>query len=263
MNEVNDFDILICGEPTEDMHELKIILNNLSKKICKMTQLIIHYSGTSENASIEIPFWGRNVLESSLTCMLGRLDPFRLITVFKVQSDPSYDLGKKAQSAVEWSVDILAKNKDTNLWSFENKKESFNRALLGNYIGEIVWKPGFRALSDYVDNQNMDSEWMNEILSESEDANFEKGKSMAARMFSMFSKGVHSESLVDVHSMLDLVTLAGMVADTFKLCATLGLVSHFIGFMVPVIEKERALNIFLSVEEMVGECTIMKNYMQI
>ena len=102
-----------------------------------MTELIIKYNGTPENASIEIPFWGRNVLESSLTCLLGRLDPFRLITVFKVQSDPSYDLGKKAQSAVEWSGDILARNRERNLWSFDNKKESFDRALLGNYVGEI------------------------------------------------------------------------------------------------------------------------------
>lgn len=74
-------------------------------------------------------------MESSLTCLLGRLDPFRLITVFKVQSDVSYDLGKKAPSAVEWSSDILARNRDRDLWSFENKKEDFDRALLGNTEG--------------------------------------------------------------------------------------------------------------------------------
>ena len=252
MNEIKNFDILICGEPTEDMYELKTIIDNLSEKICKMTELIIKYNGTPENASIEIPFWGRNVLESSLTCLLGRLDPFRLITVFKVQLDPSYDLGKKAQSAVEWSGDILAKNRDRNLWSFDNKKESFDRALLGNYVGEIIWKPGFCALSDYMENKNTNSDWVNEILSESEEGNFEKGKSMAGRMFSSFSKGVHSECLVDVHTMLDTVTLQGMIVDTYKLCATLGLVSHFVGFMSPTIDKERALNIFLSVEEMIG-----------
>ncbi|WP_270644912.1 hypothetical protein [Merdimonas faecis] len=252
MESINNFDILICGEPTNDMHEFKTVLDNLSAKICKMTELIMNYNGNFGNANIEIPFWGRNVLEASLTCLLGRVDPFRLITVFKVQSDSSYDLGKKAQSAVEWSSDILAKNRDRNLWSFENKKESFDRALLGNYVGEIIWKPGFRALSDYVGNRNIDSEWLNDILAESEDANFEKGKSMASRMFSSFSKGIHSECLVDVHTILDLVTLRSLIADTYKLCATLGLVSHFIGFMAPIIEKERALNIFLSVEEMVG-----------
>lgn len=191
-------------------------------------------------------------MEASLTCLLGRLDPFRLITVFKVQSDTSYDLGKKAQSAIEWSSDILAKRRYTNLWSFDNKKENFDRALLGNYVGEIIWKPGFRALSDYIENRNIDSEWLNEILSENEDANFEKGKSVAGRMFSSFSKGIHSECLLDIHSVLDLVTLHSLIVDTYKLCSTLGLVSHFIGFMTPVIEKERALNIFLSVERMVG-----------
>ncbi|MCI8795793.1 MAG: hypothetical protein HFG89_02915 [Dorea sp.] len=251
MDGINDFGILMCGEPTEDMRDLKIIIDNLSEKICKMTELIVCYEDTSEKACIEIPFWGRNVLESSLTCLLGRLDPFRLITVFKVQSDTSYDLGKRAQSAVEWSSDILARNRDRNLWSFEKRKESFDRALLGDYVGEIVWKPGFRSLSDYIENRNIDSEWLNEILSESEDANFEKGKSMAGRMFSSFSKGVHSECLVDIHSILDLVTLHSLIEDTYKLCSTFGLVSHFVGFMTPIIEKERAINSFLSVERMV------------
>ncbi|MDE7416954.1 MAG: hypothetical protein K2N44_11790, partial [Lachnospiraceae bacterium] len=106
---------------------------------------------------------------------------------------------------------------------------------------------------DYIENRNINSEWVNEILTENEEANFEKGKSMAGKMFSSFSKGVHSECLVDVHSILDLVTLRSMVVDTYKLCATLGLVSHFVGFMTPVIEKEKALNIFLSVEEMVSD----------
>lgn len=30
MNEINDFDILICGEPKEDMYDLKMIIDNLS-----------------------------------------------------------------------------------------------------------------------------------------------------------------------------------------------------------------------------------------
>ena len=252
MSGIHNFNVLICGEPTEDMHELKIIMDNLSQKISKMTELIVNYNGTPENAGMEIPFWGRNVLESSLTCLLGRLDPFRLITVYKVQLDSSYDLGKKAQSAVEWSGDILAKNRDRNLWSFENKK-NFDRALLGNYVGEIIWKPGFHALSNYIGNRNIDSGWLNEILMESEEGNFEKGKSLAGRMFSSFSKGVHSECLVDVHTILDLVTLQGLVEGTFKLCATLGLVSHFVGFLAPVIERERALNIFLDGERMIED----------
>ena len=252
MESIKDFDILICGEPTSDMYEFKTVMNNLAKKIGKMTELSIGFEPNSDNASIEIPFYGRNVLESSLTSLLGRLDPFRLITVFKVQSDASYDLGKKAQSAVEWSSDIISKNRDRNLWSFENKKESFDRALLGNYMGEIVWKPGFSALSDYVGDRTINSDWLNEILSENEDVNFEKSKSLAVRMFSSFSKGVHSESLVDVHSMLDTVTLKSLIVDTYKLCATLGLISHFVGFMTPTIDRERALAIFFNVEEMIG-----------
>lgn len=56
MDRINNFDILICGEPTEDMYELKTVIDNLSVKITKMTELIIHYDGDAENANIEIPF---------------------------------------------------------------------------------------------------------------------------------------------------------------------------------------------------------------
>lgn len=252
MESVKDFDMLICGNTNSDMHDFKIVMDNLSKKIAKITELIIHFHGEADQASVEIPFYGRNLLESCMTGLLGRLDPFRLITVFKVQSDDSYDLGKKVQSAVGWSGDIMATNKAKNLWSFENKKEDFDRALLGNYVGEIVWKPGFRALSDYVGNRELNSQWLDEIMSVSEEGNFQKSKSTAGRMFSSFSKGVHSECLVDIHTVLDSTTLTSLLADTYKLCATLGLISHFVGFMASIIGKERALAIFLNVEEMIG-----------
>ncbi len=252
MESVKDFDILLCGEPTTNMYELKIVMDNLAAKIAKMTQLIVDFSGDIDKASIEIPFYGRSVLEAAFTGLLGRFDPFRVITVYKVQSDPSYDLGKKALSAVEWSNDIMAKNRSANLWSFENKKENFDRALLGNHVGEIIWKPAFNALSDFIGSRTFNSDWLNEILAENEEANFQKSKSIAGRMFSAFSKGIHSESLVDIHEMLDPVTLIGLIVDTYKLCATLGLVSHFVGFLVPTIEPERALNIFFGVEELIG-----------
>ena len=67
----------------------------------------MNYNWENGNANVDIPFYCRNVLESSLTAILGRIDPFRLITVYKVQSDPSYDLGKRAQTAVEWAGDIV------------------------------------------------------------------------------------------------------------------------------------------------------------
>lgn len=251
MNRTYDFDLLICGIPTENMHDFGIVINNLSNKIKRITELIVDYNWDSDQANIDIPAYGRNLLESSLTAILGRMDPFRLITIYKVQSDTSYDLGKRAQIAVEWSGDIIAKSAPTNMWHFEKKKDSFDRALLGNYIGDIVWKPAFSALNDYLSENPENSDWLAEILSLNEESNFEKAKSSAGRLFSSFSKGVHSECLIDVNTILDVVTLKSLIKDLFKLCATLGLVSHFVDFLATTIEKERALQIFKDVERMI------------
>ncbi|KNZ40471.1 hypothetical protein [Acetobacterium bakii] len=252
MENIKDFDILICGEPTSDMYVFEDVLTNLSSKIAKLTKLTIEYDWNSNRANIEIPFYGRNVLESTLTALLGRTDPFRLITVYKTQADASYDLGKKAQLAVEWTGDIIAKKMATDLWSCEKKKDSYDRALLGNHMGELVWKPAFRELSDFLEVKEYESDWLNEVLSEDENSNFEKSKSIAVRLFSSFSKGVHSECLVDINTMLDTVTLKSLIKDMYKLCATLGLLSHFIGYIMPIVERDRALTMFLDVEEMIN-----------
>lgn len=253
MEEVHDFEILVCGECSTNMFDYGEIITNLSSKITKITELIINYDWNNGKANIDIPFYGRNILESSLTAILGRIDPFRLILVYKVQADSSYDLGKKAQSAVEWTGDILAKEAPrNNLWFFDKKKESFDRALLGNYVGEIIWKPAFRVLSDYIADHEYDSVWLTEILSENENSNFERAKSTAARVFSSFSKGVHSECLIDINTILDDVTLKSLIKDMYKLCATLALASHFVDFLASRIDKDRALSIFLEVEEMIG-----------
>lgn len=248
----HNFEILICGETTSNMFDYGEIITNLSNKISKVTELIVSYEWSNGKANIDIPFYGRNILESSLTAILGRIDPYRLIVVYKVQSDPSYDLGKRAQSAVEWTGDILAKEPPrNNLWQFDKKKESFDRALLGNYIGEIIWKPAFRALVDYLEDKEYDSVWLTEIISENENSNFERAKSTATRLFSSFSKGVHSECLIDINTVLDDITLKSLIKDVYKLCATLALASHFVDFLATKIEKERALGIFLEVEEMI------------
>lgn len=247
------FSELLCGVPQDNLFELKNVVNNMKVKLDLYTDKILEYDWTVENIDSEIPFYARNILETSLTILLGRSDPFRVITVYKVQSSPSYDIGKRSKSAIEWSGDIIAKSKGTNLWDFNNTKESFDRALLGNCQGEIIWKPGFSALSDYIESHEITSDWINEILGEDENSNFEKCKSLSSELFSAFSKGVHSESLVDISLMYDVVTVKTLIKDLFKLCSTLGLVSHFVGVMKPSVIVEDAIKKFSEMEAVINE----------
>lgn len=247
------FGKLLCGEPIDDMREMKQIMDNLRSKLDILCdKILVHNWNTNENAA-EVLFYGRNILETSLTALLGRTDPFRLITVYKIQSSDNYNIGKKMQSAVEFTGDIIASEKAKNLWDFTKKKEAFDRALLGNYLGEIIWKPGVNALTDYIENKNITSEWITEVLSIDERANFERWKSESSRLFSSFSKGVHSESLVDMGIVFDSITIKDLVKDLYKLCATLGLISHFIGYLVPNLSVDEALELFCETEETINE----------
>lgn len=248
-----EFGKLLCGKPQDNMFEFSEIINNLIQKIDYLSNKILTYNWIEDEANIDISFYARNMLETALTALLGRTDPFRVITVYKVQSTSDYDLGKKSESAVQWSGDIIAGTKGDDLWNVKRKKDSFDRALLSNHQGEIIWKPGFAALSDYVQDKGISSVWLDDILSDNENSNFEKCKSESARLFSSFSKGVHSESLVDISVIFDIITLKNLIKDLFKLCATLGLISHFIGYLVPNLSIDEAVHIFCEMEEKVNE----------
>lgn len=225
-----------------------------SRKLQRITTLIVSYNWEIGEANIDIPSYCRNLLESSLTVLLGRIDPFRLITVYKVQSDISYDLGKRSQIAIEWSGDIISTSSTSqSLWHFNKKKESFDRALLSDHMRDIIWYPAFRSLNDYIADNSFQSIWLNEITTYDEYHNFERLKTDAMRLFSSFSKGVHSECLIDINLMLDNLTLKTLIKDVYKLCSTLGLASHFVDFLTPKIDLQQALSIYLKLEEMIED----------
>lgn len=246
------FASLLCGVTNDSLYELKSIIENLRGKLILYTNKIIEYNWEEDSVDVEVCFYARNILETSLTVLLGRIDPFRIITVYNVQSSPSYDLGKRSKSAIEWTGDIVATKRGENLWDFEKTKENFDRAVLSNHQGEIVWKKGFTALADYVEENGISSAWLEEILAIDEQSNFEKCKRLSSELFSSFSKGVHSESVVDISLMYDSVTMKTLIKDLYKLCSTLGLVSQFIGYMIPNISVEDAITDFCEVEEVIN-----------
>lgn len=253
MEDSKEYEVLVCGYTSDNMYDYKVISDNLLCKIKMLACRIINYDWNSYNAIYDISFYCRNILESTFTMLLGRSDPFRLLIVYKVQIDSTYDIGKKANCAINWLGDIISKNSQaSNLWNSDKKLESFDRALLGNYMGEIAWKPAFRMLCDYVADKNIESQWLSEIVSLDENGIFSMSKSVSMRLFSSFSKGVHSECLSDITINFDEVTMKNLVKELFKLCALLSLSSHFIDFWVGKIDIERAINIFLDVEEMVS-----------
>ena len=86
MNGCREYETLICGDITiENMYDYHEIMKNLSDKIKKLTYLIMNYNWENGNANVDIPFYCRNVLESSLTAILGRIS-----TIFPGNQEVEY-----------------------------------------------------------------------------------------------------------------------------------------------------------------------------
>ncbi|MEI7028454.1 hypothetical protein [Paenibacillus sp. y28] len=186
--------------------------------------------------------------------MLARLDPFRVLIVYKVQSSANYDVTKRSNVALQWSGDILATTKPRNdIWNPEVKTSEYDRALLSNYFGELFWKPGFLNVIDFLPSYTISkpSDWKDELEVKDEMQFFEMAKTEAGKLFSAFSKGVHYEFLVNTDSVYDATTVQDFVLRMLKTISDLGLVSHFGGLMSSSLPKEGALDLYLEVEEMV------------
>lgn len=245
---------LLCGKPSDTPSEVDNILFRLNDTISKFTRKLLSANLLIEDEREIAPFYARTILEASGTALLARIDPFRVLSVYKVQLSRNYDVTKRSNIALQWTGDIIAANKPKeDIWNPENKVSDYDRALLGNHYGELFWKPGFLNVIDYISNYSdrQQSDWTNKLEQKEETPFFETAKTEAIKLFSAFSKGVHYEFLVNTDSIYDATTVQDFTQRMLQTISDLGLVSHFGGFMATALDKEDAYNYYLEIEEMV------------
>ncbi|WP_342533655.1 hypothetical protein MHB40_25125 [Lysinibacillus sp. FSL K6-0057] len=196
------------------------------------------------------PFYARTILEASMTLLLLRVDPFRILSIYKVQSSSKYDVTKKSNVALLWTGDIIAVSKaKEDIWNPENKVSDFDRALLGRHWGELLWIPTLTKLQDHIAEKQIESNWLNNFLSEEAIAYYERIKTDSMKLFSFFSKGIHYEFLIDIESAYDNLTMQNNLYSMFQKLALLALVSHFDPSVNHNINKEDSTTLFLKIEE--------------
>lgn len=247
---------LACGNLAScysHSQELKQIQTTLQKKLGFFITKLVSCNFDLDDARYFAPFYSRNILETTATALLARIDPFRAIITYKVQNDTSYSIESPSNVAINWRNDILADEAPPSkgLWHFENKMKDFNRALFSKYQGEIIWKQAFLELTDYIAIHPQSSSWLQELLADDEDVFFEKYRSNAKRLFSSFSKGVHTEALTNVNFLYDDITLRTLSEDLLKWCCILGLLSHFSPYILLPYSHKIALAQFVQAERMV------------
>lgn len=200
---------------------------------------------------IAAAFYSRSVLEASLSSLIARTDPFRVLIVRSVQSQPGYKIEIKSKSAIEWLGDVLPKDRPPHdMWASTHPADKFDRSLLGGYQAEVFWEPAFQdVVDDPVVQAETGSDWLRELVGYTPRQFTTVNRAMAKDLFSSLSKGVHQEFLVGPNVMYDEATVTQLVADTIRLCTSLGLISHKLCPGIAAVSMKTALGWFRRTEE--------------
>ena len=236
---------LVCGVPSGN-GDLAICLKHLGSDFVDSRRL----SGSARARVRTVdrllsPFLARSVLEVACTSIIARWDPFRVLALAKIQSQGAYDPSRKVGSAIQWSGDVLAKSPGgPNLWDTEKKPDSFDRALLSDHQGEILWQPAFAMLLDHLAGYSGASQSLQDLVNIEPRAIVPRLRGTAGRLYSRASKGIHHEFVLSLSSYYDDATLAELANETLWVAATMGLIINFSENAAFRITHNRAVTIY-------------------
>ena len=172
---------LICGTPVKAGafvdSDYAGLVERLRSDLAELhTQIQIAAGNTTLlPASAVFPFLSRKFLELSLTGLLARIDPLRVIAARKNQRDTSFEPGRQNASSISWSGDIFPSEKPPEGTAWESKalKKGVERSVLGWHYGDVAISPGLNWLAD-VDNSG--SEWLRELSNQEKPFEWIKGR---------------------------------------------------------------------------------------
>lgn len=239
---------LICGYNFESEIEIDKILQHLSESLKKViNEIIVLPSLENDRLSLYGPYLGRSLLELSVTALLGRIDPFKIILMKRKQEQPDYELGKPHSSAIRWQGDVVDKAV-SNLWA-ENSLKNPTRAILGAYQVELVMIKSAQKIFDEGNEQSI-GEWYTELTQTDANGLIEKLKSKINAIYSSLSKGVHHELLVPHESVMDRDTVLNLINDTLFIVATLGLLVSRIPYAYQKCPQEESFMHYKNAKEL-------------
>jgi hypothetical protein len=195
------------------------------------------------------PFVVRSMVEVACTSLIARLDPFRILTLAKIQGQATYDVSEKVAAAFQWQGDVVTE-KVKELWRTSRKTNEMTRALLGDYYDVISWQPAFLRLLDYL-QQTADTgngSWLSELLNVEPSSLVPQFRGTALKIYSTASKGVHHEFVLSISSYYDDATLDQLAEDVVRLLATMGLVMNFAESTAYGLKATRAVSYYKALQ---------------
>jgi hypothetical protein len=221
LENINSFVRLICGTEFDDSKELDKILLHLSTSLQKVTQELVELQASSDyKFGLYGPYLGRAILELSMTALIARIDPFKILLMKRKQEQSDYDLGKPHSSAIRWQGDVTDKS-ISNLWEDKSLKDP-SRAIFGDYQIELVLIRSAELVIDEGSEELM-GEWYTTISRTDPKGAIALIHSKVKHVYSSLSKGIHHELLVPLESLLDRDTVKSLLNDTFFAVASISL----------------------------------------
>ncbi|KQA95826.1 hypothetical protein CGT92_18145 [Vibrio metoecus] len=221
MENIDSFVRLVCGTDFDSNKELDKILLHLSTSLQKVTRELVELQSMSDDKlGLYGPYLGRSILELSMTALIARIDPFKILLMKGKQVQPDYDLGKPHSSAIRWQGDVVD-DAVPNLWADKSLKDP-TRAIFGAYQIHLVLKNSAELVIDEGDEDSM-GEWYSQFSSTTANGTIESIKSKINSAYSSLSKGIHHELLVPQESILDRDTVISILNETFYIIASTGL----------------------------------------
>ncbi len=227
---INSFTSLTCGSITgtdsfsEILKHLKETLTNVLIEITKLP------AEPDDRVTLFGPLLGRSVLELSFTCIVGRLDPFRILILrefqMKANSSGCTSLGNRSTSAFQWTGDVRPQEKDPkNLWENDRPMSKISRSLLGNCYGDVFWKPAFDKVLDAITASHI-GPWITEIQGIDPESLIIRTRADCDKTYSTLSKGIHQEFIIPPSSLYDKASVIVYVKDAIRLASRVALLSH-------------------------------------
>lgn len=225
MESVDSFTKLVCGTNFDENIEIDKILGHLQRNLHRVTsEMVALRSQSNDKVGLYGPYLGRSVLEISMTALVARMDPLKILLMKGKQEQPDYDLGKPHSSAIRWQGDVVD-NAVPELWD-EKALKNPTRAIFGAYQVKLVLEKSAELIIDQGDVLKM-GEWYSELSDTEASSAIEKIKSKINTVYSSLSKGIHHEFLIPQERLLDQVTVISLLNEVIYLTATVGLlVSH-------------------------------------
>jgi len=240
---------IACGQTDGEQGELIEILDHLGSSIDLLFgQLKWIAEGDENRMTVFGPFIGRSVLEISLTAIVARLDPFRVLYIREMQRQPGFDISIRRAASIQWQGDVLAKDKPpADLWDPNRQFDKVTRALLADYYENIFWKSAFLHTLDALSEQ-ADGEWLTELRSIEPDQFGARMRADFGKLYSALSKGIHHEFVIPPAALYDRNTVVSLLEDALRLTAHMSIVSHSIFHCPFNLTREDALACYIQLQ---------------